>query len=82
MLSFKVMTMLFSLETAFNILMVVLSFFYWGVVFIILYHLTRFGIGVQPKRLAATFLFGSMVLFSVSVILRVNIDINALIKMI
>lgn len=49
---------------------------YWIFNFIILYHLARFGVGVQPKKLAAAFLLGSVVLFSVSVLFLGNIDIN------
>jgi hypothetical protein len=40
------------------------SLLYWAVAFIILYHLNRFGIGVQPKRFSAAFLLGSMILFA------------------
>lgn len=35
---------------------------YWTGTFVILYHLIRFGIGNQPKRIAMTFLAGSLIL--------------------
>ena len=76
------MTPLFSIEATFNILVVVLSFIYWGVAFVIFYHLTRFGIGVQPKRFAAISLFGSIILFTASALLYANIDIKEFLQMI
>lgn len=76
------MTPLFSIEATFNILVVVLSFIYWGVSFVIFYHLTRFGVGVQPKRFAAIFLFGSIILFTASILLYANLDIKEFLQMI
>ncbi len=35
---------------------------YWAGTFVILYHLIRFGIGNQPKRIAIVFLAGSLIL--------------------
>jgi len=67
------------LEIIFNILVAGIFLVYWGVAFIILYHLTRFGIGVQPKKFAAAFLFSSVVFSGVAIILFMNIDINLLI---
>ena len=67
------------LEIIFNTLAAVVFLIYWGAAFIILYHLTRFGIGVQPKKFAAIFLFGSVVLSCAAIILFMNIDINSLI---
>lgn len=67
------------LEIIFNTLAGGIFLIYWGVVFTILYHLTRFGIGVQPKKLAAIFLFGSIILSCTATILFMNIDINSLI---
>lgn len=50
--------------------------FYWIYAFVTLYHLTRFGVGTQPKKFAAIFLIGSMVIFCVSVIIFATININ------
>jgi|LSQX01.1.fsa_nt_gb hypothetical protein len=36
---------------------------YWGFNFVIIYHLTRFGIGTQPKKMAASFLMGAITIF-------------------
>lgn len=51
---------------------------YWAITFIIIYHLTRFGIGTQPKILATMFFFGSAVLSLISIFLFFNIDVNVL----
>lgn len=51
---------------------------YWVFNFIILYHLTRFGIGTQPKKFAAVFLLGSVALFLISALLFGSLDINSL----
>ncbi len=71
-----------TLEIIFNILAALLFLIYWGASFIILYHLTRFGIGVQPKKFAAIFLFGSVVLSGTVIILFMNLDINPLLSLI
>lgn len=67
------------LEIIFNVLVALIFLAYWGVAFIILYHLARFGIGVQPKKLAAIFLFGSIILSGTVLISFTTIDINQLI---
>lgn len=65
-----------SLGIIFNILAALVLVIYWGFTFTILYHLTRFGIGVQPKRFAAIFLLGSVILSSVALILFTSVDIK------
>ncbi len=54
---------------------IILVFFlvYWMYDFVMLYHLTRFGIGTQPKKLAAVFLLGSIVLVIISAALFANL---------
>jgi len=69
----------FPIEIIFNILVGLIFFVYWVATFIILYHLTRFGMGVQPKKFAIAFLFGSVVLSGMAIILFMNIDISSLI---
>ena len=64
------------LEIIFNVLVIGLLFVYWAVAFIILYHLTRFGVGVQPKRFAAIFMLGSLVLSSIAIILFTKLEIG------
>ncbi|KKT79012.1 MAG: hypothetical protein UW76_C0040G0001 [Parcubacteria group bacterium GW2011_GWF2_44_8b] len=71
-----------TLEIIFNILAALIFLIYWGATFIILYHLTRFGIGVQPKKFAAVFLFGSVVLSGAAIILFMNLDIKPLLLLI
>lgn len=51
---------------------------YWIFNFIILYHLTRFGIGTQPKKFSAVFLLGSIILFFVSGSIFAGLDTNVL----
>jgi hypothetical protein len=71
----------FPLEIIFNILVALGLLVYWVAVFIILYHLTRFGIGVQPKRFVAIFLLGSVTLFCASVLAYMNLDISPLLNL-
>jgi hypothetical protein len=52
---------------------------YWGMVFVILYHLTRFGIGTQPKRLSVAFLFGALFLSGAAILLFISVDLNTLV---
>lgn len=68
------------MEIALNLVMILLSIAYWIAVFVILYHLTRFGVGVQPKRLAAGFLLGALALFCTALILFIKLDISALVS--
>lgn len=42
---------------------------YLWVVFSIVYHFLRFGIGMQPKKLALVFLAGSILLFATNLLL-------------
>jgi len=72
---------MFHLEIMFNILVAGLFLLYWGATFIILYHLTRFGIGVQPKKFSAIFLFGSVILSGIAIVLFMSIDIGSLIPL-
>lgn len=51
---------------------------FWLFSFFILYHLTRFGIGILPKRVAALFLVGAVILFSACLILFVSTDLRTL----
>jgi hypothetical protein len=66
-------------EIIVNIVFAVIFMIYWGMVFVILYHLTRFGIGTLPKRLSVVFLFGALVFSGAAVILFTTIDLNSLI---
>lgn len=69
---------MFPINTIFNILAGVILLIYWGTAFVILYHFSRFGIGVQPKKFAIIFLFGSVILSAAAVILFMRIEISSL----
>ncbi len=71
----------FPLQLILNIFVALIFLLYWGLTFVILYHLARFGIGVQPKRFAAIFLFGSVVLSGFAIIFLNNIDIQSFIPL-
>jgi hypothetical protein len=60
-----------------NLIVGFVYLFFWGVVFVILYHLTRFGIGVQPKRFAGIFLFGVVILFCLNIFIYARLDLNS-----
>jgi hypothetical protein len=47
---------------------------YWVYAFFIVYHLTRFGIGPVPKLFALVFLFGALMLFSLTLLAYSRID--------
>jgi len=55
-------------------IVILLPLVYWGFNFVVLYHLLRFGIGVQPKRFAALYFLGSSVLFWIVITLFINTD--------
>lgn len=65
------------LEIIFNVLVIGLFVVYWAVAFIIIYHLTRFGVGVQPKRFAAIFMLGSLVLSAIAIVLFTKLEVSA-----
>jgi hypothetical protein len=59
------------------IIVVVTLLVYWLLAFIIFYHLIRFGVGTQPKKIAAIFLLGAVGLFFVSVASFVRVDFQS-----
>ena len=56
-----------------NIAAGIIFIFFWLTAFIIFYHLTRFGIGILPKKVAIIFLLGGMLLFALSIIAYINL---------
>jgi len=46
-----------------NLIFFLIFVTYFWFVFLILYHLIRFGIGKEPKRIAVFFFFGSIFVF-------------------
>lgn len=69
---------MFPIEQFVNLAVVIAFLIFWTTAFIILYHLTRFGVGVMPKKLAAIFLIGVVALFSVSLVLFIKVDFTTL----
>ena len=51
---------------------------FWLGIFINLYHLIRFGIGTQPKKISIIFFTGSMIVFGLTVIMFATLDFDAL----
>lgn len=47
---------------------------YWTGVYMLLYHLIRFGIGTHPRRLAFILLLGSIVLTILAIALYMQIN--------
>ncbi len=72
------MISIYYLANAFALLIYLL---YWGAGFITFYHLTRFGVGIQPKRLAAVFFIGSITLFLISIMVFARTDLESLITL-
>ena len=44
--------------------------------FVLVYHLTRFGIGTKPKKVALVYFIGSVLLLMVLFVLYIQIDIG------
>jgi len=61
-----------------SIFLSILILVYWVHSFFIIYHLTRFGIGVKPKIFALIFFVGSMLLFITAIFLFNQIDFTTL----
>ncbi len=53
---------------------------FWTIAFLVLYHLIRFGVSGQPKKIAAVFLAGSLVLTIITVLLYMQVDFDTIIK--
>lgn len=67
-----------STKLIFSVAILVVLLAYWIFNFIILYHLARFGIGTQPKKMAVIFFLGFVFLFFVSIMLFASLDLNSL----
>ncbi len=62
----------------FLLLALVATVIYWGFNFIVIYHLTRFGVGTQPKKMAAFFLMGAIIIFMFSITVFPYIDFGSI----
>ncbi len=69
-----------ALGIALNVIMLALYVLFWGAAFVVLYHLTRFGVGTQPKRFALVFFLGAAALFGASLLLFANLDVKTLLS--
>ena len=49
-----------------------LLYFIYG--FVIIYHLIRFGVGIQPKIVAFVFFVGSLILVLPTIVFYLNVD--------
>jgi hypothetical protein len=56
-----------------GIFLTVLVVYLWYT-FAIVYHLIRFGVGTNPKKIALIFFLGSFILFSLSIVTFIKID--------
>jgi len=67
------MEQLASLTNLISIVAGVIIFLYWIHVFVILYHLIRFGVGTRPKQVSVLFLAGSIGLFTLLILTTVSV---------
>jgi hypothetical protein len=51
---------------------------YWTMAFLVLYHLIRFGVSGQPKKIAIFFLAGSLVLTIITILLYSQVDLSTI----
>lgn len=69
---------LLSLDLLLIVLILFILLFYWVFNFVTVYHLLRFGVGTQPKKIAAVFMFGVVTLFFFTVVLFAKLDVGDL----
>jgi hypothetical protein len=67
-----------SFESVANIIIVIIFLGFWLVSFVILYHLSRFGVGVLPKKLSALFLVGALALFGWSIVAFTGLNLGTI----
>jgi CBS domain containing-hemolysin-like protein len=61
-----------------GIFVAIIVLVYWVHSFFIIYHLTRFGIGIKPKLIAMIFFIGSMLLFMAVIYFYNRVDLSAI----
>ena len=61
-------------DQAINIIILLFLLGFWTGMFLLIYHLIRFGIGIYPRRVAFIMLLGSIVLTVLSVMLLFTIN--------
>jgi|GEM_PF-892582 len=60
----------------FILLAILVLFVYVVLNFLIFYHLIRFGIGTQPKKIGIVFIAGSMMLFCINALFFLVVDFS------
>lgn len=60
---------MFAASSIISLIFIFALLVYWVCSFLILYHLIRFGVSGQPKKIAVVFLAGSIVLTIIAVLL-------------
>ncbi|HVZ11144.1 MAG TPA: hypothetical protein VG941_01895 [Candidatus Paceibacterota bacterium] len=58
------------------ILLILGALIYWVPSFFLVYHLTRFGIGIRPRIIALVFLVGAVILFGLLIAFAARIDLS------
>lgn len=61
-------------DQAINIIVLLFLLGFWMGIFLLMYHLIRFGIGTYPRRIAFIMLLGSIVLTILSIMLLFTIN--------
>lgn len=67
-----------TVQNLFYLSLIIVFIAYWVLVFVIFYHLTRFGIGTFPKKIATIFLLGSVLFFCINFLFITSMDLNTL----
>ncbi len=57
-----------------NIIVVLFLLGFWTAIFLLIYHLIRFGLGTHPRRIAFVMLIGSIILTILAVMLTYAIN--------
>lgn len=60
------------------LILVVALVAYWVLAYFLLYHLTRFGVGTEPKLVSFVFLLGSIALTIITIIIYVQMGHSVL----
>lgn len=63
-----------TLSQSISIITVLFLFGYWTGIFLLSYHLIRFGIGTHPRRIAFGMIIGSVLLTIMSIMLLVALN--------
>lgn len=62
-----------TLSQSITVLTILFLFGFWTGIFLLSYHLIRFGIGTHPRRIAFIMIIGSVFLTIMSIMLLINV---------